>query len=277
MATSLSALTTLESLRVGFRFPRPRLAPESRRPPPLPLTHSNLPNLKYILFKGTSEYLEEILARINAPRLIKMRMTFFNQTIFDLPQLFHFISRTPTLSAPEKGHISFKFDAIDIIFPPRTSDRGLLGVRILCIASEWQLSSLEQVCSSYLPPVSTLEDLCISEYWLWRPRWQDDVENTLWLELLHPFGAVKNLYLCKKFVPRIAPALQELVGGRTTEVLPSLENIFLEEFQPSRPLHEGIEKFVAARRLTGHPVVVSRWDSWYRDTNQEVQWSPNVL
>jgi hypothetical protein len=60
-----------------------------------------------------------------------------------------------------------------------------------------------------------------------------------------------------EFVPYIAPALQELVGGRTTEVLPTLENIFLE-FQPSGPpLHEGIEKFVAARLLTSHPVAVS--------------------
>jgi hypothetical protein len=33
-----------------------------------------------------------------------------------------------------------------------------------------------------------------------------------------------------EFVPRIAPALQELVGGRTTEVLPALENILLQGF-----------------------------------------------
>lgn len=31
-------------------------------------------------------------------------------------------------------------------------------------------------------------------------------------------------------MPRIAHALQELVGGITTEVLPTLENIFLEGF-----------------------------------------------
>jgi hypothetical protein len=69
-------------------------------------------------------------------------------------------------------------------------------------------------------------------------------------------------------VPRIAPALQELVGGRTTEVLPFLENIFLEGFQPSGPLHEGIEKFVATRRFTSHPVAISRWDRKFRSSNQ---------
>ncbi len=275
MATSFSALTSLESLRFGFRHPRPRPALESRRPPPPPLTRSILPSLTEIGFKGASEYLEVILARIDAPRLNKMRMTFFNQIIFDLPQLFQFIGRTPTLGALEKGHITFNPDAIDVTFPPQTSDHGALGVRILCIASDWQLSALEQVCTSSLPPVSMLENLYISKYRRWGPRWQGEVEYTLWLDLLRSFVAVKKLYLSEECVPLIAPALQELAEGQTTELLPTLEIILLEEFQPSGHLHEGIKKFVAARRLTGHPVAVSRW--WDRDTNKEMQWGPYEL
>ena len=96
------------------------------------------------------------------------------------------------------------------------------------------------------------------------PRWQDDVENMLWLELLHSFTAVKNLYISEIFVDRIAPALQELVGGRTTEVLPTPENILLEDFQPPGPLHDGIERFLAARRLTNHRVAVSPFHLEYR-------------
>jgi hypothetical protein len=111
-----------------------------------------------------------------------------------------------------------------------------------------------------LPPVSTLQDLYIFENQRYPPDWQDDVEITLWLDLLRSFVAVKNLYLSDEFGPRIAPALQALVGGRTTEGLPTLENVFLQGFQPSGPLHEGIERFVAARRLTSHPVAISRWD-----------------
>ena len=142
-------------------------------------------------------------------------------------------------------------------------------MRIPCSPPEWQLSSLEQVCTPFLPPVSTLEDLYISEARTSPPRWQDDIENTLWLDLLRSFVAVKNLYLSETLVPRIAPTIQELVGGRTTEVIPILENLFLEGFQPSGRLHEGIEKFVAARRLTSHPVAVSRWD---RDSEKESHW-----
>jgi hypothetical protein len=129
-------------------------------------------------------------------------------------------------------------------------------VQISCTASEWQLSYLQQVCMSSLPPVSTLKVLYIPDQRRW---WQDDVESTLWLDLLRSFVAVKDLYLSGELVSSIAPALQELVGGRTTEVLRTLENIFLKGYQPSGPLHEGIEKFVAARRLTSHPIAVSRW------------------
>jgi hypothetical protein len=76
-----------------------------------------------------------------------------------------------------------------------------------------------------------------------------------WLELLRPFTAVKSLYLSwlGKFQPNLASALQELAGGRTTEILPSLQNIFLEMFEPSRAFHEAIGQFVATR---GHPIAV---------------------
>jgi hypothetical protein len=125
---------------------------------------------------------------------------------------------------------------------------------------DWQLSSLEQVCTLSLPPLSTLEDLYIHEVPDWRPDWHDNIENILWLELLHPFTAVKNIYLSEEFAPRIVSALQELVGGSTTEVLPTLQNIFLERLQPSGPVQEGIRKFVASRQVTSHPIAVFFWD-----------------
>jgi hypothetical protein len=200
------------------------------------------------------------LARIDTPRLTGLHITFFNQIIFDTPQLFQFISRRSTLRAPKKGHIVFNSMAIVAKFLSQAFCHDVLSVQVPCTASEWQLSSLEQVCTSSLPPLSQLEDLYIFEDQFYPPCWQDDVENTQWLELLHPFAAVKNLYLCEKIVPRIAPALQELVRARTTEVLPTLENIFMKGLQPSGTLQEEIEKFVAARQLTSHPVAVSGWD-----------------
>ena len=271
MATSLSVLTSLKSFCIHFRCPPPHSALESRQPPPPP-TRSILPSLTEIDFTGASKYLEKILARVDAPRLDKICISFFsNQTIFHTPNLFQCISRRPTLRAPKEGRIRIMFGYADITvrFLSQTSDLGLISLKIQCTASEWQLSSLEQVCSSSSPLLSTLEDLYIFEG-RWGPtRRQGDFESTLWLDFLHSFVAVKNLYLSEEFVPRVALALQELVGGRTTEVLPTLENIFLEGFQPSKPLHEGIEKFFAARRLTNHPVAVSHWDTV---SKREKQW-----
>ncbi len=103
-----------------------------------------------IWFKGASEYLEEILARIDAPRVDELQMTFFNQITFDTSQLFQFISQRPMLKAPKKGHIVFKPEAIFVEFSSRTSGYGVLSVDIPCTASEWQLSSPEQVCANSL-------------------------------------------------------------------------------------------------------------------------------
>jgi hypothetical protein len=124
---------------------------------------------------------------------------------------------------------------------------------------DWQVSSMEQICTSCLPPLLTLEHLYIYENPHWREHWQDNIENALWLELLHPFTSVKNLYISSDIARRIVPALQELVRGRlgrATEVLPALQYIFLER-QVTGPVEEGIQLVVAVRQAIGHPIAVS--------------------
>jgi hypothetical protein len=86
-------------------------------------------------------------------------------------------------------------------------------------------------------------------------EWQDDMEDTQWLDLLHPFISVKDLGLSKDSVPFVAPALQELSGKRLTQVLPALQNLFLTP-QLSGSVKEAIPKFIAARQLFGYPVTV---------------------
>lgn len=73
---------------------------------------------------------------------------------------------------------------------------------------------------------------------------------------LRLFAAARKLYLSKEFSPRIVPALKELVGGRTTEVLPTLQSLSLEA-QPSWPVQEAVGDFLAARQLSGQPIAVS--------------------
>jgi hypothetical protein len=156
------------------------------------------------------------------------------------------------LNPLEKAHVIFDDGAARIKLSSRTSGYGELKVKVLCIESDWQVSSLEQVCTSCLPPLMTLEDLYVYENVLKKSTWEDNIENALWLELLQPFTTVKDLYISKEFAPRIMPALQGLVGGGATEVLPTLQNIHSEE------PHEGIQQFIA-KRQANQPITVSHW------------------
>ena len=263
IATALSTSISLRLLILQFLSPR---SYPSRHPPPL--TRSVLPNLKKAMFRGVSEYLEDLVALIDAPQLYSLNVALFNQILFDTPQFIQFISRTPMWTALENARLVFKNHVAAVVLSsPNRPKHENFGVkmRILCREPDWQVSSLEQVCNSWLPSLSALEDLYIYENSKSPPDWRDNIENTLWLELLHPFSAVKNLYLSKEFAVRIAPALQELVGSRTMEVLPTLQNIFVERLHPSRPAQEGTLKFVAARQLSGHPITVSVWETYVDD------------
>jgi hypothetical protein len=258
MVRCLSTLTRLDSLEIGFKSPLSRPVRESRRPHPP--TRSTLPTLTAFRFAGVSEYLEDLVARIDAPLLDFFFITFFHQLIFDNPQLVQFYARTPNIQPAVEAGIVFFNDRV-LITSASTSPRQI-ELTISCRQSDWQLSSLAQVCSSSLPEafIPKVERLYIYDNEYGRPRWQDDIEDSQWLEVLQPFTALKDLHLSREFLPRIAPAFQELAGERVTEVLPALQSLFLEELHPSGPVWEAIEKFVAARQLAGHPIAVSHWD-----------------
>jgi hypothetical protein len=270
IVTCLSRLTGLKKLWLGFESPRPGLDRERRRPPQP--TRSILPALAYFVSKGDSEYLEDLVSGIDAPQLGKLAITFFHQLIFDTPQLTRFISRIPTLRARDqaKARLVFSEQHICVIFP-RTL-RGVFRIGISCIQSDWQLSALAQLCASSFPQIliPTVEHLYIVENTYFRPHWRDDIENSQWLEILRPFTGVKDLYLSKELVPHIARPLQELVRGRVTESLPTLQRLLLEKgYQKSQPIEKAIGKFVGARLLSNRPMSISHWrrgrSSWSFD------------
>jgi hypothetical protein len=264
MATGLSTLTSLEQLMLKFQSPRSRPDRATRRLPPP--TRSVLSVLTIFQFKGDNEYLDDLVAHIDAPRLSELRVDFFNDIVFYTPQFFQFIRRTPRLRAHQSAHVVFSATTTSVFLSsPKVLDELEFHVTVAISSREfdWQVLSLEQVCTSSLPPLSSLEQLHIFDNRPLNPHLQDNsmVENAVWLDLLQPFMAVKNLYLSKESARHIVPALQELVSGRVTEVLPALQNIFLEGLEPlaSGSVQEGIGKYVAARQVTSHPIVVSRW------------------
>ena len=257
MVTYLSALPRLKSLTLHFRFPRFRPGGANRHPPPL--TRVVLPALAVLWFRGDSEYVEDMVSRIDTPALKSTQILFFNQLLFNIPLLCHFIGRTETLKAPHLSHITFSYFGVQVKLFKRkgTGDYKALELGTLCRPSDWQLSSLAKVCSSALPSLlaPTLEHLAMYEDVSY-PEWQDDVENTQWIELLQPFTSVRDLELSGKIARQVIPALGELTGERVTEVLPALQTITLPVSQPTGPTQDAIVQFIAAREHAGFPVTV---------------------
>jgi hypothetical protein len=72
-------------------FPRTRRAPRSQT----------------FFVQGVGEYLDDLVAHIDAPRLIELYITFLNKIVFNTPQFIRFISRTPTLKPLKEVCIIF--------------------------------------------------------------------------------------------------------------------------------------------------------------------------
>jgi hypothetical protein len=88
----LSVLPSLDVLILKFRSPQSLPDRESRLLPPP--KRSVIPALLFLVFKGVTEYFEDLVTFIDTPQLGTMNITFFNQIDFDTPRLAQFINRT---------------------------------------------------------------------------------------------------------------------------------------------------------------------------------------
>ena len=91
IVTSLAVLANLKYLTIKFGSSRSLSDRESRRP--LPETRIVLPALIRFQFQGDSENLEDLVARIDAPFIDYIWITFFYQPFFNIPQLAQFMRR----------------------------------------------------------------------------------------------------------------------------------------------------------------------------------------
>ena len=249
MATCLATLPNLEDLTIGFRF-----RPPVHRQIGLPsLTPAVLPSLTRLSFRGASQYFEDLLARTYTPQLNRLNILFFKDLIFDLPRLRSLVVREEGLRPHSYAWVIFGVNTINITLgsPPR------IVLTILCEEWDRQLSSLAQVCTQNLAVLSSVEQLSVCAPRRASLSWTGDMSSLQWLQLFLPFIAVRDLYVSVQLVPFATAAFKELTGERSMKVLPALNRLFLEGFQPSGNVQEVIEPFVSSRQLSGHPVVIN--------------------
>jgi hypothetical protein len=254
MVTYLSTMPNLESLPIGFRSPQPlRNWPDQPNQHQPPLTRVILPSLTKFHFLVMGEYIEDFVSRIDAPLLDEVDITFFDQPIFHAPRLHDFLARNEKFKAHRRGAVVFCSSSIELKL-------GSFSLGILCERSGRQVSSMAQFCSSSLYRSSALKRLDICRVYPLISHRQHEVAETQWLDLLRPFTGLKDLHVGEGLTQHYALALQELAGQRVTEVLPALQNLFIEKLELSRLIQQILGQFVAARQLLGLPVAVHNWD-----------------
>ncbi|KAI0285565.1 hypothetical protein BC826DRAFT_1179044 [Russula brevipes] len=248
MVACLSSLKRLESLTIGFDTPLPD------QPGPSPQARAVFPALATFAFRGMNKYLEDFVARIDTPVLTRLHTSFVMDVAFDIPHLSQFIGRVGGLKSSKAVRVSFQSWSIRLEFGST--------LRIVRPRTNWLMliSSMAVVCRQLSPLCSLFERLDLMTDSPFKLPEIESIEPTLFFELFRPFTATQDLYVSKSLVPLIAAALQQLIGEWATEVLPELRSLFLAGSVIPGYVQEAIQPFVDARRLSGRPIAIHRWE-----------------
>jgi len=249
MVTCLSAMPNLKTFCLGFHHYKSIQDQLNHWQRPPPLTPPVLPSLTKFKFNGPSEYVEDLLSRIDAPLLYIISICLSYFPIFDTPQLHNLLARTQIFESCSGADVTFYGEGVYFRLGHQF-DLGILGVTL-----SRHLPSLAQVFGWSFPPICTLKllDIRLGKH---SKLHSQGVENIQWLELFRPLTALETLRLDKNFAPLIVPALRhsQLAAEGATQLFPALQVLFIEG--PSYPLQEAIDEFITARELSGLPVAV---------------------
>ena len=254
LVTILTNLGHLKKLDVRFRPPTSRSTTDME--PPL-LERPTFPSLISLGFRGASEYVEAFVARTYLPALTTLSITFFNQAIFEIPQLNGFISRVEGLMSFNHISIIFAENAVGITFY-RKEKRGYrnwgqnCNLSISCRRLDWQLSFTTQIFNQLFPLISSAKVLIIYKPYAMSAG-REEVDPAQWLELFQPLPHLSEVRVdVEELVPDIVHALVN--QGMAAGVLPGLTSLYLEGYQKSPSTIDAAKRFVDSRKLANHNI-----------------------
>ena len=257
LVNGLSASTQLQCLKLHFIFPDTLPEQGDARQLSNSPSYINLSSLTEFQFKGTSGYLEVFVARLDAPSLQQFGITFFDQSVFEIPQLSRFIGRTERLKSPRKASLYFSVNDVTItqlLESPYEPD-PVLRIRLSCRDLGRKVASIAHVCRQLFPFLLNVERLDIRAFRISSYRGQrHQSDPTQWLELFHSFQGVKTLEVTTILTSFVASALEHAARGINQDVFPALCDLHLDG--PRESLSASIVKFTVARQFSGRPVSV---------------------
>jgi len=257
LVAGLDATPKLKSFEICFSHPHPTSASQgSDSPRTYSQPRAALTALTDFQFRGDSEYLEDLVARIDAPNVEQSNITLLDERMFELPRLAQFVDRTEGLKSSSYRTSIWLWErgfSITHYFGHAPCG-GTFRLQIPCHGLARQMSLLTRTCRQLSLLASRVERLDVEADRVPSDSW-DEAITPQWLELFAPFRSVRRVELIGSLVPSIASALELSAagtgrGGR--EVFPSLRDLHLRGSSTLPP----VESFKAARELSGHAVSI---------------------
>jgi hypothetical protein len=251
-ANALCGMTQLQALSLHFLSCPPRRDYLSL--PPSPGDRILLPALTHFKYRGASKYLDCLVARINAPRLGDIGITFFSQPTLEASQLGLFIRRIESWRASSRVDVLSSRGAISITFTQPEALNTRLALQVSCEQLDWQLFSMSQICDHFSSLLISVENLGVKTEG--SSNVPDDMDDEEWLRLIRAFRGVKDFHVASPLATDISRALR--LADETHEiVLPNLRNLHVQPpVSTTEPLWESVESFVTKREHSGLPVRV---------------------
>ena len=196
------------------------------------------------------DYIDNLVALIDAPHLEQLSLIFFFDITFSLVNVSEFIHR-------KKGfgylvaQVIFNKDGASIYCEKQSI--GKLSLRINCEPLDWKIDSATQVCNALGKVLSAVEELTIDLNEDWKPSDRENtLDSTMWHELLLPFVGVKKLHIGFLLTFELSQALDAAVGGLDTELLPELQKVAVRlEIDDAKKVFSA---FIETRESEGRPV-----------------------
>jgi hypothetical protein len=246
-ANALCGMTQLQALSLHFLSLPPRRNYVS-------LDRVVLPALTRFKYRGTSKYLDILVARIDASRLGDIDITFYSQPTFHALQLGLFVSRIELWRPPSRADILSSPGAISITLTQPEALSTRLELQVSCEQLDWKLFSISQICDHFSSFLFSVENLGIRT--AGPSTVPDGMDEEQWLRVIRAFGGAKDLRVASELATDISRALRLADEGHKI-VLPSLQNLHvLQPVSIGGPLWDSVESFVLQRQLSSLPIQI---------------------
>ena len=248
MVAALASLTHLKVLHIGFKSQNSH--PDQHSLPPV--TRTVLPALFNFEFQGASDYLEDLVARIDCPKLKWIKISYLHRHInFRTVQLLEFIDRSQN-DWVRQFRLYILFDSMGDIRFEAAHIRDVISTSVTFQGTNWVVSHLIQMLRQFSAKLSQVRHLFIDYEGPGAGMSQNE-----WEQVFRPFTAVQTLHVIRGqsyHDPPVEDVPADMATGADPEMLPALSLLFLETHPRYKIFSAFFENFVATRQRSSCPV-----------------------